>query len=96
MALPLFCPDCVNSLDYPVRHGYGGKGATFENSASRKTVELYAPLEISRGAKSNALVHSQRHRICRHGFIMNLAVRAGKYPTVFLIVQPPAHKKLPR
>ena len=57
-----------------------------ENSAGRKSVELYAPLEISRGAESDALVRSWLHRIRRHGLIMNLKVRAGKDPTVFLIV----------
>ena len=67
-----------------------------ENTAGRKAIELYAPLEISRGAKSDALVRLRRHCIRRHGLIMNLAVRAGKDPAMFLIVQPPAHKKLPR
>ena len=68
---------------YQENYPSGGKRATFENSAGRKTVELYASLEISRGAESDALVRSQHHRIRRHGLIMNLAVRAGKYPTVF-------------
>ena len=95
MVLSLPYTNCVNSLDHSVRHGHGGKGATFENSAGHKTVELYAPLKISRGVESDALVHSRRHRIRRLGLIINLAVRAGKDPTVFLIVQPPAHKKLP-
>ncbi len=76
--MPLSCTDCINSLDHPVRHGYGGKGATFENSAGRKTVELYAPLEISLGAESDALVRSRRHRICRHGLIMNPYIDLAK------------------